>query len=267
MNTEEPTQANYQETPYEDASWEMVGDSSLREEFFPLEIEVIEGSEAVADPLFADYGGVMPGQVRKRWHLPEELAYQGAARELAGEEPHEEQVPHLSVTEEQLETIRADAFAAGQAQALESAKAGYERALHEIQENAIAIFADLKSQLLDQLQLVEKQAVELAISVARRLVFQAVEINPEYLIPLMHEAFAHVGAAEVQQVRVSPEDLEFINMIGLAEQLKEHDGKWSFVADPSIQAGCVVDTSAGHIDFQLDQAWDRVRDQVMRAVR
>jgi len=54
--------------------------------------------------------------------------------------------------------------------------------------------------------------------------------------------------------------------MGIARMLKEYDGTWLFEADEGIKSGCVVETSAGVVDFQLDQAWERVAGNVVRVI-
>ena len=115
--------------------------------------------------------------------------------------------------------------------------------------------------------MIERHAVELAVDMARNIIEGAVEINPEYIIPIIREAIQMAGGATIERVRVSPEDMEFIEVIGVAKRLKEHDGSWNFEADPEIKSGCVVDTSAGQVDYQLDQAWARARDEVLKLTR
>ena len=69
------TQTTFVETPYEDASWEVVGEVADNSEFMPMEIEAIPASgQTIVDPMFADYGGFADGGEKKRWHLPEHLS-------------------------------------------------------------------------------------------------------------------------------------------------------------------------------------------------
>jgi flagellar biosynthesis/type III secretory pathway protein FliH len=61
--------------------------------------------------------------------------------------------------------------------------------------------------------------------------------------------------------------MEFIDLIGPKRLLKDYDESWTFEAEPAITAGCIVESSAGQIDFQLDAAWNRIKDNVLKAVR
>ena len=47
-------QADYQETPYVDSSWEMIDEIDENPHFEPLEIGIIESDETRSDAMFAD---------------------------------------------------------------------------------------------------------------------------------------------------------------------------------------------------------------------
>ena len=91
-------------------------------------------------------------------------------------------------------------------------------------------------------------------------------INPEYITQIVKEAVRSVGGASILRVRVSPEDMEFIKVVGLSEQLGELAKGWAFEADATIKSGCIVDSSAGEADFQLDRAWERIRAGVIKSL-
>jgi flagellar biosynthesis/type III secretory pathway protein FliH len=61
--------------------------------------------------------------------------------------------------------------------------------------------------------------------------------------------------------------MEFIEVVGVKKNLRGFDGTWNFESDPTIKSGCVVESSAGEIDFQLDKAWERIQTAVVRAAR
>lgn len=258
------SQSTYEETPYADASWEVVGQISDTEEFIPMEVSTVGGAEIHKDPMFADYGGLDQEGAPRRWHLPENLAQQ-ALSDL--EKENEVVVPRTSFTDQELaalkEQIRAEAHKAA---IIEAAEANAQK-FEDIEKRLRGVFSDLQAQIANNQSLIESSAVEFALEVSRRLIDSAVEINPEYIVELVRKAIAQSGSAKIQSVRVSPQDMEFIDVVGVRKQIKEHDGTWDFVADAGVKSGCVVETSAGAIDFQLDQAWERIKDSVVKVIR
>ena len=77
MNEVEPqqTQDTFQETPYEDQSWEIVGEVEEDQEFVPMEVPILSKGAFATDPMLANFGSEDLHEEEdenvKRWHLPE----------------------------------------------------------------------------------------------------------------------------------------------------------------------------------------------------
>lgn len=263
---QEIRQSEFVETPYQDATWEVVGEPAQNLEFEPLELEVIPHPGTMVDPMFADYGGRMEA-TKSRWHLPEHLAVGAAPAEERAQQQQEAEEDLARARQEELERVRAEAYAQGQEEGRKSAVAEQQAEMTRIEEQLSTVLKDLTSQLQERAAAVERQALSLALAIAEKLVTTTVEVNPEYLVPIVREAISLAGTATIRQVRVSPQDFEFIEVVGVARKLKEFDGTWQFVADETIRSGCIVDTSAGEIDYQIDAAWERIREQVIKVIR
>ena len=133
-----------------------------------------------------------------------------------------------------------------------------------VEERYRTIIDDMGGQIRQEVEAVERRAVEFAVQVARKLVGTIVEINPEYILQVIQEAIKLTGGATIKAIRVSPHDLEFIKMLSPSRQFKEFDGSWSFQPDDTIRAGCVVETSSGEVEFDLDKTWDRIKESVIK---
>jgi flagellar biosynthesis/type III secretory pathway protein FliH len=259
----EITQASYQETKYEDASWEIVGTFDGEEAFTPMELSVIDGGEIGVDRMFADYGGLPPEGSVRRWHLPDQLAYTPPVSE-----EEEEVVDNtIHIQPEELQRMLAEAEANGRQAGLEESVTINLEKMKQMEEAMTAIVLDLQKQFSENLTHIESEAVGLALNISRKVISFAVEINPEYIVQILHEAIGHCGGARVKKVRVSPDDMEFIKVVGVEKRLKEFDGSWHFEKDDTIRSGCVVESSAGDLDYQLDQAWERIKENVVRVLR
>ncbi len=265
-NSHEPSQAEYQPTPYEDATFEVIGELVRHEDFIPLEVEVLPGNASVVDPMFQDYGGRASASADSRWHLPEHAAYRGPGPTGRGSD---NLLPEnaVAMTPEQIEQIRKEAFEDGRQQgALETVEHQNAR-LGEIEQRIMSIISDVNAQESEHINAIARDAAALAMSLSERIIGHTVEINPDYIVPIVQQALSLTGGARVRKIRVSPQDLEFIEVIGVGRRLKEYDGTWKFEADESIRMGCVVETSAGEVDFKLDEAWQRVRDDILKVIR
>jgi flagellar assembly protein FliH len=258
-------QASYSPTAYADEHWEIVGEFHEEQFFIPDQFQVVGASSLTTDPMFANYGG-LPESSDTRLHAPidaqgkqkSEVRYRGLEKAATEEDNR------IKLTQQELEQKLEAAKQEGKFEALEESVLRHQEQLEKLQTQINIILQDMDKQVSEKVATIENQALNLALEISRLLVRGAVEINPEYILPLISEAIDKVGTASIKRVRISPEDMEFINIVGVEKQLKEFDGSWVFEADGTIRSGCIVDTSAGEIDFQLEPAWERVKDKIIR---
>jgi flagellar biosynthesis/type III secretory pathway protein FliH len=258
-----PSQSSFKSSPYDDSSWEVVGEPPRPEEFYPMQVPQLQTSASMVDPMFADFGGRGSSTDTERWHLPQHLAHEGHT----GGKKAEEDPSLIKMTAEELESIKQEAFEAGRLQGIEAVVGTQSEKLQRIEASVTAAINDLRVQIEEIAVSVAKRGSELAVAIGKKIVDGAVEINPEYIVKIIEEALRLSGGATIRKVRVSKQDMEFIEVIGVSKMLKEFDGSWVFEADETVRAGCVVETSAGEVDYNLDNAWDRVRDNVIKVVR
>lgn len=260
------SQDTYKPTEYEDASWEVVGDRFDAESFTPLEIPMLPSTEAFVDPMFADYGGVVKSESAERWHLPEGVTFKprkeaASKKESVGESPSLE--GKVVMTEEELDVLKQQSFQEGQLAGLEQAVEQNSTKLNQAEEGIRQILVDIRTQLTERIAEIERDAGMLSIQIAEKLLENAVEINPEYVVSIVHEAIEASGSAAIQAIRISPGDLEFIRLVGADRSFRSAEDNWDFVPDPSIQAGCVIETSAGEVDFDLHRSFERIKNKLM----
>ncbi len=266
INNEVMSQDSYEPTQYEDSSWEVVGELVETKEFVPMAIKTAPRSARYVDPMFANYGGIPEESEQQRWHLPEDLSvsYRAKVNKVVSDEPEE---PTVTMLEVELAAIKQAAFDEGRLAGLEDAVQGNAERINMVEQRLVQVLQDLQGQIQEHVRRIERRAVELSLHIARKLVGDTVEINPEYIIQIVREALGLAGGSQVKSVRISPQDFEFIQLVGAQTNLKEHDGSWNFIPDPAVRAGCIVETSAGQIDFQLDIAWQRIQDKVVRLLK
>lgn len=255
-------QAAYRETPYAPESWEILGEYDDHPEFQPMQLEVLQREELIIDPMFADYGGISRRKAALRYHVSEDAEQIYAE---ADQQP-EQQVPRVSLTEEELEQIKNEAIESGRQQVRQELESKEQERWAGLEQRFQTVINDLIAQVKQHQEEIEKSAVNLTLEISRRIIAQAVEINPEYIVDIINQAVAKAGGAAIRKIRVSPEDMEFIEVVGIARKIKDYDQNWVFESDGSIRSGCIVETSAGQIDFQLDAAWERIKEQVVRVL-
>jgi flagellar assembly protein FliH len=248
------SQPNYRTPPFERAIYEDYGQRPKKPLFEPLKIDIVAHEGRGVDPMFADYG-VKSSEGEARYRRPAD-----GDRQTANDTPPEER---LSLTLADIERIKGEEYQRGFEAGSSVIQESREARIAELQDRTAGLCEDLAGQLHGEVERIERQAVGLAILVSRRIIGEAVDINPEYLLPVVREALGYVGGADVLRVRISPADLEFVELERIRERF---DGTWSFVADPAISSGCIIETSSGEVDYRLDAAWERLKEQVLRSV-
>jgi flagellar biosynthesis/type III secretory pathway protein FliH len=265
MFNENDTQATYSETPYADETWEIVGEPPASEEFVPMEVQIIRNGEPLVNVMFEDFGGTSDPRLSQRYHLAANEFYTPTYNEDKDLEEIERQ--RQAKFEEQIAEAKKLAYEEGRQVALLEAIQVQSERLEQIESKVRLVFEDLDSQLKDNLDQIERKAIELSLQISRKVIDTAVEINPEYIIPILHKALELGSSGNIKIVRVSPQDLEFIELVGLKKTLCESTDTWEFKADSSIKAGCILESDAGEVDFNLDQIWNRIADQVVSIIK
>ncbi len=261
------SQITYKGTPYEDCSWELVGEFHNQNSFEPSSFAVLDGRTMIADPMFADYGGVPPAGDQVRFHGGGGGRFDPNRRQVLSMEEDQkaaEQIADQLRAEHgrELEAVRAEAFQEGRLAAVEE----LDERMKVIEGRYATVLEDVGQQISENLKTMEHQAVNLAIQISQKLIGTVVEINPEYILGIVREAIKLAGGAIIRSIRVSPQDHEFLSLLSLPKQFKDYDGTWNFEADESVKSGCVVMTSGGEVDFQIDPAWERIKDKVVKVI-
>lgn len=259
------TQATYTETPYSDAEWEIVGEPPTEQTFNPVQIEVLKSATKSTDPLFADYGGYSAQKGKQqRWHLPEELALKLSGNAEAQEDRIARMVEENTAS---LAAMEKRAYATGHKAGVEEVEKKSQEHFKALSERMTGLLTDLNRQVQEQKAVTERQSVELAIELARQLTRATVEYNPEYILPIIKSGLEQAGGAMVRSVKVSKEDLEFLTLAGALAGLDGAGTKWHFVADDTVKSGCIVETTSGEIDLQIEAAFERAKNQILKAIR
>jgi flagellar assembly protein FliH len=255
MNQYPRSQSGYRPTPYARSHFEQVGKKLENDEFEPMRIEVVHTEDSgVVDRMFSNYGGGIG--------YAEEVRHARNPKEIE-KQKEVDAVHHITLEADQFEAMMHEQFASGLSQGRNEVESDLRPKLDQALARVEVLCADLTEQIHQEFDQVEHRAVDLAIAIAKRIINEAVEINPEYLLPVLRQALEYSSGGEVKRVRVSPADMEFIQVEKIR---KRFPGSWDFVADESITAGCVVETTTGDIDYRLDESWNRVKDQIVRSV-
>jgi len=116
---------------------------------------------------------------------------------------------------------------------------------------------EIKKMMLDA----ERQIVDIALAVARKILAYEISENPMVVLPLVKTALAKVCDQEEVVIRVSVDDLDAVllakndlqTMVGREQALK-------IIVDSTITGGsCIIDTSYGTVDARIDTQFENIK--------
>jgi flagellar assembly protein FliH len=146
--------------------------------------------------------------------------------------------------------IEREAFAKGFAQG-EGAGNEAAAARGEAMLRRLALTIDEMAVLrADMIQKAERQLVQLALAIARRITLRELTIDRTLLSAMARVALDRLGETSSATIRLHPDDYRAITPPGQADATT---GSLRVVADPAIApGGCVVQSDLGLIDVGLD---------------
>ncbi len=166
-----------------------------------------------------------------------------------------------------------DGFAKGEAtgerdghdRAYDSSREGFlseQRSLLSALEDMAATFDTNKDDLLER---AKRDALELAVAIAERVIKRAGAVDRSVVVANAEEALGHIDASTDIVIRVNPIDADAMRRYaaGLAEGFacKRHT---TIVEDESIEpGGCVLRSSCAHVDATLDGQFNQVADLML----
>ncbi len=151
-----------------------------------------------------------------------------------------------------------------------------EKSLHaQAQEKIIPLLASLQEGLLQLNTIrketyleIEKEAVELALAIAKQIICQEITIDREIVVCVAREALAKVEDPGKIKIKMSPSDLQFIkeNRSHLSDIIDNIDNV-AFEAVESIQSGgCIIETDLGEIDARIEKQLQAVEESFRTAL-
>ncbi len=152
----------------------------------------------------------------------------------------------------ELESARQEAFQKGLEEGRRQAASHYDAALGRL-ARALEEIAGLKPRLRAE---VEREAVDLALAIARRVLRRELHVDPEAVVGLAKAAFEKAALREVTAVRLHPAH---------AAAVRSHLGRIGapqaidILEDPSLEPGAViVETVRGSIDASISSQLEEI---------
>lgn len=229
--------------PFQFVEWPVINSSHINQ-FTPLEVEIID---------LAPQGS----QFLEAFLESEDI-------ESYDESEPEEAVVTLPESEYQKKLVAErqkgveEGRAKGLKEAQETARREYEEKAKELEKNihsAVQSFREMTERA-------EVEAVRLALDVAKRIVEVAAEAKPEYIASVIKAGLESMGAGRPVRIRLSEQDYEFMQVVGLPTEITAEELGIEYVEDESLRSGCVIETTYGEVDLRLEQMWEQISEQI-----
>lgn len=178
------------------------------------------------------------------------------------------------LTAEQLEELQKEAyqegfelgkkegFAFGHKEALEK---GQQRIAQLIQQvEALMETLDTPLRALDEQ--VERELVELVISMVRQLVRREIRLEPSHIIGIVRESLSILPVSSRNiRVQLNPEDARLVREI---YDMSDREQSWKIVEDPVLaRGGCRIITETSQIDATLESRISALIARIMGGER
>lgn len=152
-----------------------------------------------------------------------------------------------------------EGFRQGQKDGQEVGRRGLEEIVQRF-ETMVAALAEEKERLFHHR---ERELVELALTVSRKIVSRELRVQPEAIREVLAAAFDVLRESERLRLRVHPQDYEFLKSCAQAPWPPNLE----MLADSSLTpGGFSLETDQGEIDGTLETRWARIDAAISRVL-
>ena len=233
-----------------------IGQPNLRLHYFPdLPVDDVSGTKRC-----------IPKETAfQRIHFDNGDAVCPDAIDTSDGEELSEQTPEVCI-EEIEEAAYRNGFAEGENKGIHiGEKAGFEAAVQQVEpvvkslQQALQHLNDLRRETHKH---VEREVVELALAIAKKIVCHEVQTDRETVLCVAKEALSRVENPAKVKIKLNPSDLQFIEdtRLRLVEWLQNIENV-SIEPDETITSGgCLVETNLGDIDARIEKQFQAVEE-------
>ena len=138
-------------------------------------------------------------------------------------------------------------------QILESENAGQFSELRGELVNTIRQISGLSEEITNR---VETDVVELALSIAKKIVGREVMFDRDIALTLVKISLKKLHSRAVAQIRLHPEDFQYVQ--NHREKIDFH-GSLEFIEDRTISpGGCLIHTETGDVDARIESQFEEI---------
>lgn len=170
--------------------------------------------------------------------------------EIAEQEKENNDVASLEAIQE---AARIAGHAEGFAEGLRESHAHSEA----LRERLNGLFENIQSQLISIQDQLSEQTLELALTLAKAMLHQALAVKPELILPVVRDAIGRLPALSGHtHLLLNPDDLRLVN-----ELMKDELAAYGIKTRPDVslqRGGCKIETHTGAADASIESRWQRI---------
>lgn len=173
----------------------------------------------------------------------------------------------MRVEAEQLhKTAREEGLRLGREEGLRAARAQIAEQMQAQQARFQIVTEALAAALNRDRQVTEDAALELTLAALARILGQAPDAAS--VAAIIRQASARLRDPVQVRIRMAPADLELLKDAGIEpDSLSPPGCEVEWIADPEVEGGCVLHTSAGNLDARLQRQVSALADALSRTYR
>jgi flagellar assembly protein FliH len=197
--------------------------------------------------------------------------------------PPKEIIDKLKRTDNEIDTIKAEAYKVAYAAGLEEGKLvgrnigftaghaeGFELAFEEAAARKQAeldaltadfekIIATINGAMQEWFVKSEPALAQVSTLIAKRVLARELKLAPDSILAITKEALAEVTHANSARIRINPADSGILEehraeLMAAAESVRQLE----IVSDEDIPGGCVIETDGGVVDAQIDMRLEEI---------
>ncbi len=179
--------------------------------------------------------------------------------------PRDAAARELTAARVEAQRIKAEAhaegFAAGRDEGLEQGRSEALSAAAALQEAVVGVL-EVREQTAEA---VEREAIELALSLAGKVIVATLQVRPELVVEVVQGALRRVAGQRRISIVVNPADLETVRgALGDLQSQSAAVEQWDLQPDARVPAGgALVRTAEGEVDASVQTQLERAGEVVL----
>jgi flagellar biosynthesis/type III secretory pathway protein FliH len=175
----------------------------------------------------------------------------------------------VEAVEAESEAIREQAYAKGLVEGQKVGEEAQKEKLKEILKALDTVLSELDAAKTELYRDAERQAVELGLMIARKIVCREVSVDRDTIFRVLREAFKKVSDQKEIHVKIHPSDIQVIKDAGFdVSSLSKGNGLVVLEPGDGICRGeCVIETDFGAIDARIESQLQTVEESLRLALQ